>query len=611
MTILSITKNRNIWVGIGLLIVGILLGWLIFGGGGNGTQSSEPAGLITDDHEHEGGSIWTCSMHPQIREEEPGSCPICGMDLIPLETSADDDEGPTSITMSARAMKIAEVETTVIESKAPYNELYLPGKIKADETRIAELTARFPGRIEDLKINFTGQEVRKGEVLASVYSPDLVTAQKELFEAIKLKESNPEFYRAAITKLSLWDLTEEQIKAIEESGEVQYYFDVLSPISGTVTMRHVSKGDYVKEGSLLFEVIDLSRVWVMFDAYESDLPWVKLGDDINFTVKSIPGREFTGKVSFIDPVIDPKARVAKVRAELTNPRDLLKPDMFVKGILKAMLSQREQAITVPKSAILWTGKKAVVYVRNTQSQKSMFDYREITLGEEAGDYYVVKDGLSPGEMVATNGVFKIDAAAQLLGKPSMMNPDGGKVSMAHDHGAMEGGDSGKKEEDVDHSQHDMGAMETMTVDDAFKKQLTAVFDQYLLMKDAFVATDAGKVKAEAQKVESKLGQVNMNLLKGDAHMMWMEILGKIEKPLQTIVSSDEITTQRAVLGGLSDALYEGIKTFAITGLNAFYQYCPMANDNKGAYWLSVTQEINNPFFGDAMLRCGETKETIK
>ncbi|OEK03031.1 hypothetical protein BFP97_16545 [Roseivirga sp. 4D4] len=611
MTILSITKNRNIWVGIGFLIVGILLGWLIFGGSGGSSQTSEPASLIADDHEHEGGSIWTCSMHPQIREDEPGSCPICGMDLIPLETSADDDEGPTSIIMSARAMKIAEVETTVIESKAPYNELYLPGKIKADETRIAELTARFPGRIEDLTINFTGQKVNKGEVLASVYSPDLVTAQKELFEAKKLKESNPEFYQAAITKLSLWDLTKGQISAIEKSGEVQYYFDILSPITGTVTMRHVSKGDYVKEGSLLFEVTDLSRVWVMFDAYESDLPWVKMSDKINFTVKSIPGREFTGKVSFIDPVIDPKARVAKVRAELNNPSDLLKPDMFVKGILKAMLSGNAMAVTVPKSAILWTGKKAVVYVRNLESEKSMFDYREIVLGEEAGDYYVVKEGLNPGEMVATNGVFKIDAAAQLLGKSSMMNPDGGKVSMAHDHGAMEGGDAGKEEEKVDHSQHDMGAMETMTVDDAFKKQLAAVFDQYLLMKDAFVATDAGKVKKEAEKISTSLEKVDMSLLKGDAHLKWMEILKKIETPLKTISTSDDIAAQRMVLGTLSDAFFEGIKTFAITGLNAFYQYCPMANDNKGAYWLSVTQEINNPYFGDAMLRCGETKETIK
>lgn len=610
MTILSITKNRNIWVGIGFLIVGILLGWLIFGGSGGNSQTSEPASLIADGHEHEGGSIWTCSMHPQIRQDEPGSCPICGMDLIPLETSADDDEGPTSITMSARAMKIAEVETTVIESTAPYNELYLPGKIKADETRIAELTARFPGRIEDLTINFTGQKVNQGEVLASVYSPELVTAQKELFEAKKLKESNPEFYQAAVTKLSLWDLTKEQISAIENSGEVKYYFDILSPITGTVTMRHVSKGDYVKEGSLLFEVTDLSRIWVMFDAYESDLPWVKMSDKISFTVKSIPGREFTGKVSFIDPVIDPKARVAKVRAELNNPRDLLKPDMFVKGILKAMLSSNTMAVTVPKSAILWTGKKAVVYVRNQESDKNMFDYREITLGEEAGNYYVVREGLDVGERVATNGVFKIDAAAQLLGKTSMMNPDGGKVSMAHDHGAMEGGDTGKKEE-VDHSQHQTAEMETMTVDDVFQKQLTTVFDQYLLMKDAFVATDAARVRSEAQKVTASLEKVNMALLKGDAHLKWMDILAKIEAPLKTIQDSGDIAAQRSVLGNLSDALYEGIITFSITGLNAFYQYCPMANNDKGAYWLSVTQEINNPYFGEKMLRCGETKETIK
>jgi membrane fusion protein, copper/silver efflux system len=604
----SILKNKSFWMGIGFLVVGVLLGWLIFGGGESTVSPMGSTGVIVDDHEHEAGSVWTCSMHPQIRMEESGSCPICGMDLIPLEVDDEGDDGPTGVFMSARAMKIAEVELSVIEVASPFNELYLPGKIKPDETRIALLTARFPGRIEDLRINFTGQEVRKGEVLASIYSPELVTAQKELFEAIKLKENYPELYEAAKMKLSLWDLTAEQISDIETTGEIQYNFDILAPIAGTVTMRHVSKGDYVKEGSMLLEVVDLTRIWVVFDAYESDLPWIKLGDKVTFTVKSMPGTEFNGKISFIDPIIDPKARVAKVRAELKNPRNMLKPDMFVKGILKAMLEKTNEAIMVPKTAVLWTGKKAVVYVRVPDGDRDMFDYREITLGEEAGDYYVVRDGLSEGERVATNGVFKIDAAAQLLGKQSMMNPSGGKVSLTHDHGAME--EDGKEEEEpVDHS--NMEGMEPVTVDEVFKEQLTAVFNQYLLMKDAFVGTDAAMVKSEAQKMASSLEKVNMGLLKGDAHLMWMDILAKINEPLNTIKASSEIEAQRALLGSLSDALYEGIKTFSITGLNAFYQFCPMANDSKGAYWLSVTEDIKNPFYGEAMLTCGETKETIK
>lgn len=152
----------------------------------------------------------------------------------------------------------------------------MQGKVQADERNIAEITARFGGRIEQLFVNFTGQHVRKGEKLATIYSPELVTAQRELLEVLTFKERRPSLYKAVRNKLKLWDLTDKQISAIEEKGEPQFYFDVLSPISGTVILRHVAIGDYVKEGTALFKVVDLSKVWVMFDAYESDLPWIKL-----------------------------------------------------------------------------------------------------------------------------------------------------------------------------------------------------------------------------------------------------------------------------------------------------------------------------------------------
>ncbi len=162
--------------------------------------------------------------------------------------------------------------------------------MQADERNIAELTARFGGRIEKLFVNYTGQNVRLGEKLATIYSPDLVTAQRELLEAISFKEDRPSFYLAAKSKLKLWDLSDDQINAIEEKGEPQLYFDILSPISGTVMMRHVALGDYVKEGSALFQVTNLSKVWVMFDAYESDLPWIKTGDHVELTIQSLPGK---------------------------------------------------------------------------------------------------------------------------------------------------------------------------------------------------------------------------------------------------------------------------------------------------------------------------------
>jgi len=413
MKIFEALKTRRTLITIGVFIIGLLFGWLLFGRSGDKSSSA-----LSKDHtleDHPMGSIWTCSMHPQIRSDKPGKCPICGMTLIPLESESADGVDVAdlyTVKFSNAAMKIAEVETSIVERKAPYKEIYLPGKIEADERKIAALTARYPGRIENLSINYTGQKVRKGQVLAKIYSPQLVTAQRELFEALKFKESNPGYYKASRNKLKLWGLTDEQVSKIEESGDVDFYSDILSPITGTVTMRNIALGDYVKEGDLLFEVIDLSHVWVMFDAYENDIPWIKIGDKIHFKIRSIPSEDFTSTVTFIDPVLNGKSRVLGVRAELNNSKGLLKPQMLASGVLKTMLPGSGNQLVVPKSSILWTGKKAVVYVM-TNDTYNMFQYREIDLGADAGDYYVVMSGLKEGEVVATNGVFKIDAAAQL------------------------------------------------------------------------------------------------------------------------------------------------------------------------------------------------------
>ena len=426
-----------------VLIIGLLFGWLFFHNSGETTTEA------THDHtEHaEEATIWTCSMHPQIKMDKPGKCPICSMDLIPLVTSSsDEDVNPNEVQMTESAMKLAEVQTMVVKKDYSKKEVYLLGKVKADERNISELTARFGGRIEKLFVNFTGQNVKRGEKLATIYSPELVTAQKELLEAVEYKQSNPSFYQAARNKLKLWDLTESQIDGIETEGQPQNYFDVLSPISGTVTMRHVALGDYVKEGNALFQVIDLTRVWVMFEAYESDLPWLKNGDKVEFTVQSLPGEKFNGQVTYIDPFLDPKTRVAYVRVEVNNAKQELKPEMFANGIIQPKISGSQKDLLIPKTSVLWTGKRAVVYVKNPNREHASFLYREIILGPEAGDFYVVKEGLSEGEEIAVNGVFKIDAAAQLEGKPSMMNPDGGKVSTGHNHGGMDMGGESKKDQ---------------------------------------------------------------------------------------------------------------------------------------------------------------------
>ncbi len=434
-----------------VLVMGLILGWVFF-------HNSKPGKNAEHNHTEiaDVATIWTCSMHPQIKQDKPGQCPICAMDLIPLETNASDEEGvaPNEIEMSEAAMKLAQVQTLIVKKEYADKEVYVLGKVKPDERNISELTARYGGRIEKLYTNFTGQNVLKGEKLATIYSPELVIAQKELLESIKYKESNPAFYRASRNKLKLWDLTEAQIDGIETKGEPQNYFDVLSPISGTVTMRHVSIGDYIKEGNALFQVINLKKVWLMFEAYESDLPWLSEGDKVEFTVQSLPGKTFTGKVTFIDPFLDAKTRVANVRVEVDNPKLELKPEMFANGIIKPKISGGQKDLMIPKTAVLWTGKRAVVYVKMPERKYNSFLFREITLGPEAGEFYIVKEGLSEGEEIAVNGVFKIDAASQLEGKPSMMNPQGGSGSIPHDMGTMDMGNESKSSQQQDKSQMD-------------------------------------------------------------------------------------------------------------------------------------------------------------
>ncbi len=429
---LFINKKR-VSLNIILIIFGIIAGWLIFGDRANHTdyQTSETKNDST------AAAIWTCSMHPQIRQDKPGKCPICGMDLIPLNTGDEGNANFDKVQMSESAIKIADIQTTLVQSVSPFKEIRLSGKVKPDERKIGVITSHFAGRIEKLFVNYTGQVVKKGEKMATVYSPELVTAQKELFEAAKLKQTSPGFYIDARNKIKLWQLTEDQIDNIENRGEIQYYFDVVANLSGTVIKREVSLGDHVEEGMKLFEIVDLSEVWVMFDAYENDLPWIKEGNIIAFEVQAVPGKTFHGEVTFIEPVINPETRVAYIRSESENSEQLLKPEMFVRGVFKARIKTNNFALVVPKSAVLWTGKKAVVYVKDGKQQKPTFEYREITLGEDAGNFYIVKDGLAEGEEIVSNSVFKVDAAAQLSGKKSMMNPDAGNITgKLHNHEEM-------------------------------------------------------------------------------------------------------------------------------------------------------------------------------
>ena len=414
-------KQKVFLIGV-TLIIGLFLGWLIFHHSG---ISDSKAGQVAETAK---STIWTCSMHPQIKMKEPGQCPICGMDLVPLAQNNTKSDDPDAIHLSKDAMQIANVLTTIVKKQKPLKEIRLYGKVQVDERLFQSQTAHVPGRIEHLDINFTGEPVVKGQVLAEIYSPELITSQQELLETAKTKQIQPELYEASKEKLRQLKLSEEQIAKIESSGVIRNNFEVLSNTSGTVTARKVNKGDYVSEGTVLFDIADLSKIWIMFDAYENDLQFLHVGENISFNLQALPGQKFTGNIAFIDPVIDPVTRVAKVRVETGNQSGKLKPEMFATGIVFSTLTEYAGNIVIPKSAVLWTGKRSVVYVKQTDSEEPVFKNREVELGPMLGESYVIMSGLAEGEEIVTSGTFSVDAAAQLEGKPSMMNPIGGKTS---------------------------------------------------------------------------------------------------------------------------------------------------------------------------------------
>lgn len=600
--------NKIIGIAVATLLVGLLLGWFLFGGSGD---------RPTEAHQHTtevaGETLWTCSMHPQIRQNEPGNCPICGMELIPLETDSNADLDPMAISMSPTAMQIAQIVTEQVGKADPVKNVRLNGKVTSDERAVYSQSSHIPGRIESLRVNFTGEYVSKGQVIATVYSPDLVNAQEELFEARKIADTQPELFEAAKEKLKNWKLSDSQISQILTTGKVREEFPIQADISGFVTEKMVNLGDYIQRGMPIYQIANLSQVWVLFDVYEADLAWVKKGDKVAFTIPSLPGKSFEGNITYLDPVINPATRVAKARVELNNKDQELKPEMFVSGTVMAQLPLQSDAIVIPKSAVMWTGKRSVVYVKKTTASGVQFSLREVDLGPGLGDSFVVNQGLEAGEEIATNGTFSIDAAAQLAGKPSMMNPQGGPAMTGHNHGGSPTGETSKSGPEAatsadaaDHTAMD----QRLQVDNRFSRQLNRVFGAYTQMKNALVNDQAVNAQNSAEPLLEALKGVDMKLLTSpEAHTHWMTLAGELASGAKAIGGTGEIELQRDHFKHLSAHMVKAVRLFGIDR-EVYEQFCPMADNNKGAYWLSLEENIRNPYMGSRMLTCGTTEATI-
>jgi Cu(I)/Ag(I) efflux system membrane fusion protein len=272
-------------------------------------------------------------------------------------------------------------------------------------------------------VNAVGDRVSKGQTIAIIYSPELYTAEQELVEALQFGDVQQRkvLVEAAVEKLRLLNVTNTQIRRVLRSRKPSPFAELKANTSGTVIAKSVNQGDYVNQGAVLLQIANLSTVWAVFQAYEDDLPFIHVGEIIHFTVEAVPGKVFTGKISFVDPVIDDKTRTAGVRVILINRGEIFKPEMLVSGNVKVSPGHYRNDIVIPKSAVLWTGKRSVVYVKEPMKGMTAFAMRQVILGPSLPDGFVILGGLSRGEEIVVNGTFAVDASAQLAGKPSMMN----------------------------------------------------------------------------------------------------------------------------------------------------------------------------------------------
>ncbi|MEX2457159.1 MAG: efflux RND transporter periplasmic adaptor subunit [Balneolaceae bacterium] len=569
---MNITKNQLLTY-TAILFTGLLFGWLIFGG------SHEVNSHEGHDHQtttEDGEEVWTCSMHPSVREDGPGSCPICGMDLIPA-SSEEIEENDYSMVMTQASMNLADIQTTPVIRKIPRKEIHLPGRVAVDERRISYVTAHFEGRIQNVKIDYTGATITEGEVMATIYSPELVSAQRELLEAVRVRDRNPGLYESAVRKFKLWEFTDEQIQHIIDSGEVMRNMEILSPVNGYVMERNVVDEQHVMEGTVIYEVANLDHLWVTLEAYEEDLNWLSEGSSIEFKTRSNPGRTYQASVDYIDPTFDPQSRTIKVRANVENGDHSLRPDMLVSGRL--MANMQDEKLMVPASAVLWTGPRSLVYVKDQTTETPRFEVKEVELGSRAGDYYVIEEGLEEGQQVVFNGAFRLDSEMQLADRFSMMNRQPGSGAMpVHDHGAgeMEMDDQEMEQDTDNHSGHEQEEKDHESHSDLLMEEdLETIVPDYLQLREALTNDDFGKARLLME-------------------MFSEEAFSDIEDLREEFKVISEMLVERVEEEGYDGELYK--------------HYCPMYEG--GSNWISDREEIENPFYGNEMHDCGETVETL-
>lgn len=594
--IITMPYTKYLLIAIPSILLGVIIGGML-------NKSNAP---IDGDHMHDAshevtvsaedsGEIWTCSMHPQIRNSEPGICPICEMDLIPLDNTMSNND-PAVLMMSESAVKLAQIETITAGSNNDQGNSSMPisveGSVMMDERYINAQSSHLTGRVDQIEVTYEGQYIKAGQKIASIYSTELLLASQELLTAAKYEGAVAGIQNASIQKLKNWKLTDQQIEAIIANNKPIETIDIYADHSGYVLDKKVALGDYITMGQTLYTIGRTDKLWLIFNVYESDLEIARIGSPIEFTTPSTGDRRYRATISYIDPLLDEVNRTAIVRAEYNNSGGRLRPGMLLTGQINGRQKQSKSSgvVSIPKSAVLWTGKSSVVYVKVPDTDVPSFEFREVEIGQQNGNSISVTKGLSQGEEIVAKGAFTIDAAAQLNNNMSMMNRD---VTV-------------KKEVESDRTPD-----YTSLSPELFKQQLDDLANSYLDLKNHLVNTDATQAKASVSELLTDLSEIDMTLLEGDAHLYWMDQSEIIKAHASKISATDDVEAQRKQFEHVSDAMIRSVEAFGTSGQTYYVQYCPMANNNQGANWISSQEQIQNPYFGDKMMKCGSIKRLIE
>ena len=636
--------NAGLLLAAGVLVI-FLLGlaqnfdWIQTGGGGASTQASGEQ--VT----------YTCPMHPNIRQNSPASCPICGMPLEPIRGTTDKD--PRAIRIEPAARRLANIQTATAELKPVHRKIRAVGAITYAEGQLATIAAYVAGRIERLFADYTGVMVSKGDDLVTLYSPELFEAQtsylvnRKMFAgstsggASRFAETSRELADAARQNLIELGMTEEQVQELESSGKARSRIKIYAPIGGTVIGKPVVEGQYVKTGDVIYRIADLSTVWLTLELFPEDATHVRYGQRVETEVQSLPGQIFTGRVAFVDPVVNTRTRTVGVRVVMTNEQGQLRPGDYAKATINVpigtaskvfdeelagkwisprhpqiirdepgkcplcgidMLPVSEfgyadeplpesESLVIPRDAVLSMANNSIVYV---ETEPGRFEIRSVVLGPFVDNEAVILQGLEPGEQVATSGNFLIDSQMQLAGKPSLIDPT--RFIPKADI----------REQDQPAGPLTLGAIEVQGFPGPVSEDLERLYQAYFAIgadlaadktasgEHATALHDAAKRLAASSELPKNLVEIVQSVVGPSEHLHHQEIAKAREdfKPIS-----------QAVVRLAAQARGTGAKRPFI------HFYCPMV-EGGGGDWLQATGPLANPYFGSQMLHCGEQVHTL-